>query len=231
MTPLPLSATERAELKKIALAATGDGKQAGDWYTVGSPWLPHGAETYIVAGNPDPHAGLYVCDFVSVDIAGMEDRWTEDEWTSRNWALAEHIAAADPNTILRYEATLEAAEARVKELEAQMGMVVEKVREAREFQARSVTGRFDDDPYARLSGMDDILDSVLDNFAAAVKAERERVAKLEDAVRRADEFMTNGIELGYIKMPDPYIRDPASETPAIVRAAADSIRSPGKATP
>lgn len=87
-------------LKKAAVAATGGGKEPGDWHTVESPWLLGGAETYIVAGSPDPHVGVYVCDFADTAQAGVEDNYTDDEWHSRNWALAEFIAQADPDTVL-----------------------------------------------------------------------------------------------------------------------------------
>lgn len=46
-----------------------------------------------------------------------------------------------------------------------------------------------------------------------------KVAGLVEALRRADAFMTNGIALGYIRMPDDDVPDPAKETPNIVRAA------------
>ena len=38
-------------------------------------------------------------------------------------------------------------------------------------------------------------------------------------LRDADKFITNGIELGYIRMPDPDTADRAHATPGIVRAA------------
>lgn len=44
-----------------------------------------------------------------------------------------------------------------------------------------------------------------------------------EALRRADRFITNGIELGYIRMPDAGTPDPAHETPSIVRAAIRSL--------
>jgi hypothetical protein len=39
------------------------------------------------------------------------------------------------------------------------------------------------------------------------------------ALKRANEFITNGIELGFIRMPDASTPDAAHETPGIVRAA------------
>jgi len=95
-----IDAAKLERLRALAVKATGDGKQSGDWYVVEQPWLPPGAEPYIIAGSPDPHAGLYVCDFVENFTAGTEDTWTEDEWSSRNWAIAEFVAEADPATII-----------------------------------------------------------------------------------------------------------------------------------
>ena len=40
-----------------------------------------------------------------------------------------------------------------------------------------------------------------------------------EALRRADEFISNGIALGYIRMPDADTPDSAHQTPGIVRAA------------
>jgi hypothetical protein len=42
---------------------------------------------------------------------------------------------------------------------------------------------------------------------------------LLEALRCADTFITNGIELGFIRMPDADTPDPAHKTLAIVRAA------------
>ncbi len=47
----------------------------------------------------------------------------------------------------------------------------------------------------------------------------EQRAALLEALRDADKFITNGIELGYIRMPDPDTADRAHATPGIVRAA------------
>ena len=52
-----------------------------------------------------------------------------------------------------------------------------------------------------------------------VVALRARVAKLEAAIRAADQFVTNGIALGFIRMPSPSTPDPAHRTPGIIRAA------------
>lgn len=61
--------------------------------------------------------------------------------------------------------------------------------------------------------------------ALAATATRERdearaeVERKDAALRRADQFITNGIELGFIRMPDASTPDPAHETPGIIRAA------------
>jgi hypothetical protein len=45
-----------------------------------------------------------------------------------------------------------------------------------------------------------------------------RIERLEHALRCADQFITNGIELGYIRMPDADTPDSAHKTPGIIRA-------------
>lgn len=54
---------------------------------------------------------------------------------------------------------------------------------------------------------------------ANVAALEARIAELEGALRAADQFITNGIEFGYIRMPDPDTPDTALATPGIIRAA------------
>ena len=46
----------------------------------------------------------------------------------------------------------------------------------------------------------------------------DRIEALEAALRCADQFITNGIELGYIRMPDADTPDSAHKTPSIIRA-------------
>lgn len=43
--------------------------------------------------------------------------------------------------------------------------------------------------------------------------------ELVAALRRAEQFISNGIELGFIRMPDASTPDPAHDTPRIIRAA------------
>jgi hypothetical protein len=44
------------------------------------------------------------------------------------------------------------------------------------------------------------------------------LAEAREALERADAFVTNGIELGFIRMPDASTPDPAHETPGLIRA-------------
>lgn len=48
---------------------------------------------------------------------------------------------------------------------------------------------------------------------------RAEVKRLREALVLADRFITNGVELGYIRMPSPGTPDPALLTPGIIRAA------------
>jgi hypothetical protein len=50
----------------------------------------------------------------------------------------------------------------------------------------------------------------------------QRDALLE-ALKTADQFITNGMELGFIRMPDAATPDSAHETPGIVRAAIKAV--------
>lgn len=57
---------------------------------------------------------------------------------------------------------------------------------------------------------------------AVTKANARLIAAAPDlleALRKADQFIANGIELGFIRMPDADTPDPAHKTPEIVRAA------------
>jgi len=56
--------------------------------------------------------------------------------------------------------------------------------------------------------------------ARAAEAERDR---LREALIRAKGFIVNGVELGFIRMPDPGTPDPAHETlPAIIAALGET---------
>lgn len=47
-------------MPEVSLKELSDAAQGGAWHTVDTPW---GDGDWIVAGNPDPHAGRFVCLF------------------------------------------------------------------------------------------------------------------------------------------------------------------------
>jgi len=47
-------------MSEASLRELSDAAQSGVWHTVDAPW---GSGDWIVSGNPDPHAGLFVCIF------------------------------------------------------------------------------------------------------------------------------------------------------------------------
>lgn len=57
-----------------------------------------------------------------------------------------------------------------------------------------------------------------DRFTPYLKATpaREHAEELVAALKRAQTFIRNGVELGFIKMPDLYTPDPAHDTPQII---------------
>ena len=64
-----------------------------------------------------------------------------------------------------------------------------------------------------------------DTLSQQLAEARNAALGAEDALRSAHYFISNGIDLGYIKMPDDGTPDPAHETPGKVRAALDAIRA------
>ena len=57
----------------------------------------------------------------------------------------------------------------------------------------------------------------LDQMVARFDHMEEENQRLRKALERADQFIENGIEMGYIRLPDA--PDPALETRGIIRAA------------
>lgn len=55
----------------------------------------------------------------------------------------------------------------------------------------------------------------------------ERNSELELALLEADQFITNGIELGYIRMPDADVPDAAHHIPGNIRAALTGEKKDG----
>lgn len=74
-------------------------------------------------------------------------------------------------------------------------------------------------PHERV--METLINAYADRHAAEERAEsaEQDNKRLREALKRADQFITNGIDLGFIRMPDPGSDDPALETPEIVRSA------------
>ena len=53
------------------------------------------------------------------------------------------------------------------------------------------------------------------------------VRALVEALEAANQFITNGIELGFIRMPDASTPDPAHKTPDRIRAAIAAAKEAG----
>jgi acyl-CoA reductase-like NAD-dependent aldehyde dehydrogenase len=67
----------------------------------------------------------------------------------------------------------------------------------------------------------DTMDS-LDNgqtIREALTTLRQQLVTAQEALKRAEQFIVNGTELGYIRMPDPETPDSAHETLPAIRAA------------
>lgn len=65
-------------------------------------------------------------------------------------------------------------------------------------------------------------DLCADRLVAEVKRGnglRAMAAQMHDALRKAEQFIVNGVELGFIRMPDPGTPDPAHDTLPAIRAA------------
>lgn len=60
---------------------------------------------------------------------------------------------------------------------------------------------------------------VVKTLCAELRQRIEREGVMLAALKRADQFMTNGIEMGFIRMPDKGSDDPALETRSAVCAA------------
>lgn len=81
--------------------ALNDLSKVQQWYVVGAPW---GRGDFILAGSPDPHRGRYVADTESIDGDGVD--------VLEN---AAYIAAANPMTVRKLLAELDAARAAVSQ--------------------------------------------------------------------------------------------------------------------
>lgn len=66
---------------------------------------------------------------------------------------------------------------------------------------------------------------------ALAQSEATDIRKALEALRRADQFITNGIALGFIRMPDADVPDTAHQTPQIIREAIAALAQPQAAQP
>lgn len=69
------------------------------------------------------------------------------------------------------------------------------------------------------------LESMCMDSAAEVDRLRRVSAEMAKALDAANHFISNGIELGFIRMPTPNSGDPALATPGIIRAALSSYNA------
>lgn len=65
----------------------------------------------------------------------------------------------------------------------------------------------------------DMANGLREKAEADLTALRAAVEQAREALKAADYFITNGVELGFIRMPDLDTPDPAHRTPGLVRAA------------
>lgn len=75
----------------------------GTWHTVDQPWLAPDCQTYIVAGNGDPHCSKFVCDMEEFgEDEGERDGWNDAELIcALKNAAKELLAAARRYELLR----------------------------------------------------------------------------------------------------------------------------------
>jgi len=142
---------------------------------------------------------------VTEDYAGLIERIHED------------AVRAYPDTIAAIEALLQ----KNKELEEEIADVL------------NVAGQFSPVPVtSRIQAIGTFISYInaakyrcgeVEAALTASQAECERLrgeVELKDkALRAADQFITNGVALGFIRMPDEDCPDPAHETPKLIRAA------------
>ncbi len=58
---------------------------------------------------------------------------------------------------------------------------------------------------------------------ATIASQAAEIARLREALKLADQFITNGVELGYIRMP-MMPSDPALKTPGLIRSVLEASR-------
>lgn len=68
---------------------------------------------------------------------------------------------------------------------------------------------------------------LLAEAADRIEALEVAIVQAREALERADQFITNGIEFGYIRMPDADTPDSAHETPRVIRQALSALDRKG----
>lgn len=67
--------------------------------------------------------------------------------------------------------------------------------------------------------------SVLNRAATALDAREQAVAEAREALKKAEQFIVNGVEMGFIRMPDASTPDPAHGTLPAIRSALVALAS------
>jgi len=73
-----------------------------------------------------------------------------------------------------------------------------------------------------------VISSVIAKLRSDLASAESQLAALREVLYAADRFITNGIELGFIRMPDADCPDPAKAVPGMIRAALASSRLPSR---
>lgn len=65
----------------------------------------------------------------------------------------------------------------------------------------------------------------LETAASLIERQAAENARLREALKKAKQFIENGVELGFIRMPDDDVPDPAHGTLPAIRAALEGEKS------
>ena len=173
-----------------------------------------------MAGNDDLIARLH-----NAERAQFRARdWT---WMPIHNADARKLFMEAATTLAEQAATIERLEERCAAYKGQVkagAAEIERLKAGKEAAATEIVRlvKERDEAHANHQWAQARLDAA---EARAETAERDlaearaEVGRKDAALRRADQFITNGIELGFIRMPAAGTPDPAHETPGIIRAA------------
>lgn len=81
-----------------------DASTTGPWYSVGPPW--NSGPPFVVAGDPDPHKGSFVCDLANFGDEDNDNAVADGEFIAHARADVEALLAA----VDRLAAELKAAQ-------------------------------------------------------------------------------------------------------------------------